>query len=220
MKYKVIKQDILRILGNQFLHGAVSVLCKTVKLNIKNAEKTDTLIKDGQNIVFAFWHGTMLIPWFLQRDKNFSSLVSQSKDGDLLANVLTKWNYHIERGSSHKGGKEALEMLVEKANNKYSISITPDGPTGPARILKAGAVIIAQRSAIPLVLCGVAYKKKYVFEKSWDKFEIPKLFSKINVVYSDPIYIGNELDREEVSKIIDGCSSMLNKLQKEAENFD
>lgn len=220
MKYKEIRQSFLRVLGNQFLYGTVSVLCKTVKLDIKNAAKTDGLIKDGNNIVFAFWHGTMLIPWFLQRDKNFSSLVSQSKDGELLANALVKWNYNVERGSSHKGGKEALEMLIEKANNKYSISITPDGPTGPPRVMKAGAVIIAQRSEIPLVLCGVAYKNKYVLEKSWDRFQIPKFFSKINVIYSDPIYIGKELSREEVSKMIDKCSIKLNELQMEAENFD
>lgn len=152
MKFKEIKRSFLRTLGNYFLYGAVNVLCKTVKFNIKNAHKTEEVLKDGKNIVLAFWHGTMLIPWYLQRNRNFSSLVSQSKDGDLLANILSRWNYNVERGSSHKGGKEALQMLIEKAKENFSISITPDGPTGPPKELKAGAVIIAQRSSIPLVL--------------------------------------------------------------------
>ncbi len=68
---------------------------------------------------------------------------------------------------------------------KYSVAITPDGPTGPARVMKAGAVIAAQRASIPLVLLGVAYSKKYIF-KSWDKFEVPKFFSNVTLVYSNP----------------------------------
>lgn len=220
MKFKKIKQRVLRFLGNHFLYGAISVLCKTVKLNIKNSESVDELIASGKNFVFAFWHGTMLIPWYLQRENNFAALVSQSKDGDLLANILTKWNYKVERGSSHKGGKEALELLMQKVNHNYSVSITPDGPTGPPHELKAGAVIIGQRSSVPLVLCGIGYHKKYVFEKSWDKSQIPKFFSQVNVIYSDPIYIEKDLERSEVSKIIERCNLKLNELQAEAEKFD
>lgn len=219
MKFKEIKQGFLRFVGLYSLHGAVNVLCKSLKINVQNPDGIDKLLSSGQNIVFAFWHGTMLIPWYLQRNKNFSALVSQSKDGDLLANILTKWNYDIARGSSHKGGKKALEILLNKIRENHSVSITPDGPTGPPRIMKAGAVIIAQRSSIPLVLCGIGYDKKYVFN-SWDKSEIPKLFSRVNVIYSDPIFIDKYLEREEVSKIIDECSNKLNELQTKAEKFD
>lgn len=219
MKFKETKQRVLRFLGNYFLHGAVNVLCKTLKIDVQNSKGIDGLLSAGKNIVFAFWHGTMFVPWHIQRNNNFAALVSQSKDGDILANILTKWKYDVARGSSHKGGKEALNLLLDKANSNFSVSITPDGPTGPPCVMKAGAVVVAQRSSIPLVLCGVGSKRKYIF-KSWDKFEIPKLFSRVNVVYSDPIFVTMDLEREEVSKIIDECGVILNRLQLKAEKFD
>lgn len=218
MKIKKLKQDLLRNLGNLFLHKIINVLCKTVKIEKINSSKVDELVDDNQNFVLAFWHGTMLMPWYLHRNQNFSALVSQSKDGGLLANSLIKWGYKVERGSSHKGGKEALNTLLDNSKQNFSVAITPDGPTGPARVMKAGAVITAQRSSIPLILCGVAYKKKYVF-KSWDKFEIPKFFSEIVVKYSEPIIISNELSREETSNVISEYDVMLNQLQEDAEKI-
>ena len=218
MKIRKLKQDLLRNLGNLFLHSIINVLCKTVKIKRLNSSEVDKLVYRNQNFVLAFWHGTMLMPWYLHRNQKFSALVSQSKDGSLLANSLVKWGYKVERGSSHKGGKEALNTLLKNSKNNFSVSITPDGPTGPPREMKAGAVITAQRSEIPLVLCGVAYKKKYIFN-SWDKFEIPKFFSKVVVKYSKPIMVSNKLDRNETSKIIAECNVLLNQLQKDAEEI-
>jgi len=218
MKIKEIKQQLLHNLGNIFLHSIVNVLCKSVKIEKINSNKVDNLIKTNQNFVLVFWHGTMLIPWFVHRNQNFSALVSLSKDGSLLANTLVKWGFKVERGSSHKGGKEALNTLLENSKQNFSVAITPDGPTGPARQMKAGAVITAQRSKIPLVLCGVAYKKKYVF-KSWDKFEVPKFFSKAILKYSEPILIDSGLSREETAEMIVKCDILLNQLQKDAQEI-
>jgi lysophospholipid acyltransferase (LPLAT)-like uncharacterized protein len=216
MKFKEIKQNLLRKLGNLFLHGVINVLCKTVTIERINPDYIEKLEKENSNYVLAFWHGTMLIPWYVNRNKKFAALVSKSKDGSLLANTLIKWGYQVERGSSHKGGKEALNTLLENARNNYSVAITPDGPTGPAKEMKAGAVITAQRAGIPLVLCGVANKRKYIFN-SWDKFEVPKFFSKSVISYSKPIYIEKKLTREETSEIISYCNKLLNQLQKDAE---
>ncbi len=209
---------MLRSLGNLFLHGIINVLCKTVKINILNSEKVERLIQQKPNYVLACWRGIMEIAGYVHRNQNISALVSQSKDGSLLANSLAKWNYKVERGSSHKGGKEALNSMLGNAENKFSIAITPDGPTGPARIMKAGAVIAAQRAQIPLVLLGVAYKKKYIF-KSWDKFEVPKFFSKATLVYSEPVMLSKDLSRDEISKLITEYENLLNQLQKNAEEI-
>ncbi|MCF6269094.1 MAG: lysophospholipid acyltransferase family protein [Melioribacteraceae bacterium] len=216
MKIKEIKQNLLRNLGNIFLHSVINVLCKSVKVNRINYSVIESLLTEKQNFVLAFWHGTMLIPWYLHRGQNFSALISQSKDGALLANSLVKWGYKVTRGSSHKGGKEALETLLENSKRNFSIAITPDGPTGPPRVMKAGAVVTAQRSSIPLVLCGVACSKKYVFN-SWDKFEVPKFFSEVVLKYSEPIFVDENLSRDETSKIIKQCDVELNKLQDDAE---
>lgn len=215
---KKVKQRILRLLGNFLLKWAIDLLCKTLKIEKTNQEVIDNLNRQTQNYVLAFWHSTMLLPWYVHRNQNFAALTSLSKDGDLLARQLKSWNYKVVRGSSSKGGDIALGIMVDLAKNKYSIAITPDGPKGPVRNFKAGAVITAKKSGIPVVLAGVGFQRKWKL-KSWDSFEVPKLFSRAKIVYSEPIFVNSELSYEKTSEIIKKCEQILNELQDSALNL-
>lgn len=218
MIIKTLKKKLLYFLGNNLLGFVIRVLCKTVKYEIINKNCIDSLNDRKQNYVLAFWHETMLTPWYLHRNQNFSAIISQSKDGEILTRLLNLWNYSVARGSSHKGGKDAMKQLLDFAKQKKSIAITPDGPTGPAKILKPGAVVTAKKSNIPLVLAGIGYDKFYQFS-SWDKFKVPHFFSTAKVIYSEPVFIDANLDFEETDAIIKECENILNKLQKEAQTF-
>ncbi len=218
MKLRKIRQDTLRFIGNYFLLNVVDVLCRTLRITFINKNVIEKLDKDGKNYVLAFWHGSMLIPWYLGRNKNFAALISKSKDGDLLSRILKGWNYEVVRGSSSSGGFVALGIMVDYAKNNYSVAITPDGPKGPIHKLKAGAVITAKKSGLPLVMVGIGHEKKRIL-KSWDKFEIPKFFSKVKVVYSEPYYVKGDLNYDETSKVIENSEQELNKLHKEANEF-
>lgn len=218
MSLKKSKQGILRFLGDHFLYFAVTALCKSLKIEKKNFKVIEELKINNQNFVLAFWHGTMILPWYLHGATDFAALTSKSKDGDLLAKILKKWRYQVVRGSSSTGGDVALGIMVDYARNKYSIAITPDGPRGPKQKFKAGAVITAKKSAIPVVLAGVGFKKKKALN-NWDRFEIPHFFSKANIIYSEPIYVQENLSYEETSAIISKCDEELNKLQQSAQDF-
>lgn len=188
---------------------------KTLRIKIVNGESVSKAVYDKRNFVAAFWHGSMMIGWYIYRMKNVAALVSQSKDGEVLASVLEKWNYHVVRGSSSIGGHEALDIMVELMQKNYSLAITPDGPRGPIHKMKAGTVVAAKKSSVPLFLAGIGIKNKIVL-KSWDRFEVPKPFTKVVVVYSDPISIDGNLSREATNDKIVECENLLNKLQKEA----
>ncbi|HED07278.1 MAG TPA: DUF374 domain-containing protein [Ignavibacteria bacterium] len=218
MKIRKLEQAFLRKLGHYTLFQIVNVLCKSLRITFKNKEVIDKLENENQKFVLAFWHGSMLLPWYLQRHKNFAGLTSKSKDGDLLNKVLKLWGYNVVRGSSTEGGEVALGILLDYAKNGCSISITPDGPLGPYRKMKAGAVIAAKKSGLPLVLIGVGFKGKRNL-KSWDKFTVPKLSTKAKVVYSDPIRIDKDLSYGETTKMIVKCEKILNQIQDEAEIF-
>ena len=194
---------------------AINVLLKSVRIKIQNREAVEELIAGKKNFVVAFWHGSMMLGWYLHRDLNCAALVSKSKDGDVLANVLEKWNFKVVRGSSHIGGKEALEMMLDLTKQNFSLSITPDGPTGPVHKMKAGAVVTAKKSKVPLLLLGIGIKSKFVL-KSWDRFEVPKPFTKITAIYSEPMHIDDNLSYDDTSRMIEQCEEILNKLQKEA----
>lgn len=215
---KKVKQTFYRILGNLILKYSLDLLCKTLRVEFINKETIVNLEKQNQNYVLAFWHGTMILPWYIHRNKNFSALTSLSKDGDLLAKQLKHWNYNVIRGSSHKGGDVALGIMVDCAKNKYSIAITPDGPTGPPLKFKAGAVITAKKSNIPLVLAGVGFSRKKLL-KSWDSFQVPMPFSKAKIIYSEPVIIDANLDYDDTDRIIKDCESIMNELQEKAGSF-
>ena len=80
-----------------------------------------------------------------------------------------------------------------------SITITPDGPRGPRHKMKAGAVITAKKSGLPLILVGVGIKNNRSLN-SWDKFAIPKFFTSAALIYSDPIYVDKDIAYEDTSQ--------------------
>lgn len=218
MNLRKIKQDTLRFIGNYLLFGAINVLCKTLRITFENKNVIDELELRGNKFVLAFWHGTMLVPWYLQRGKSLAALTSKSKDGDLLAKILKSWRYQVVRGSSHIGGEVALGIMVDYAKNNSSIAITPDGPTGPLHKMKAGAIITAKKSGLPVVLMGIGYKRK-VELNSWDHFQIPKFFTRVKVIYSEPVYVDKNLSYDETSKIISEYEKKLNDIQESAGSF-
>jgi lysophospholipid acyltransferase (LPLAT)-like uncharacterized protein len=218
MKFRKYKQDILRVIGLIGLSHSINLLCKSLKVTLINKDVINNLVDQNKNFILAFWHGQMLLGWYLHRNNNYTALISKSRDGDLLEKILKHWKYNIVRGSSTHGGDVALGILVDSARNNESILITPDGPRGPINKMKAGAVIAAKKSKTPLILVGVGYKKKKIL-KSWDKFEIPKFFSEAKAVYSDPVYVNPDLSFADTSEIILNCENKLNELQIKANNF-
>ncbi|MGB5289802.1 MAG: lysophospholipid acyltransferase family protein [Ignavibacteriaceae bacterium] len=218
MSLKKSKQGILRFLGDHLLYYILTALCKSLKIVRLNYEVIEILNKNNKNFVLAFWHGTMLLPWYLHGAKNFAALTSKSKDGDLLAKILKKWKYKVIRGSSSTGGDVALGIMIDYAKNKYSVAITPDGPRGPRQNFKAGAAITAKKTGIPLILAGVGFKRKKSLS-NWDKFEIPFFFTTAKIIYSEPIYLNDKLTYEETSAVISKCDTELNKLQQLAQEF-
>lgn len=219
MTLKKIKHDVLRFIGNFTLFFGINVLCKTLRISFVNKKVIDELERDGKNYVVAFWHGTMLLPWYLHRNKNFTALTSKSKDGDLLSKILKHWSYNVIRGSSSVGGDVALSIIVDYAKNNCSIAITPDGPRGPVFKLKAGAVITSKKSGLPLVLMGIGFKNKKLL-RSWDSFQVPFFFTKAAAVFSDPIYVDNKLNYDDTSRVIESCERQLRNLQEEAGKFN
>jgi lysophospholipid acyltransferase (LPLAT)-like uncharacterized protein len=179
----------------------------------------EELKSEGSPFVLAFWHGTMLLPWYLHGNPSVVALTSKSKDGELLARLLKKWNYKVVRGSSSSGGEVALEIMIDYAKNNFSIAITPDGPRGPRHKFKAGAAVTSKKSGLPIILVGIGYQRKKIL-RNWDQFEVPLFFSRAKIIYSVPIYFNANLDYEATSEMISFCEKELNRLQAEAQRFN
>lgn len=142
----------------------------------------------GTPVLLAFWHGRML--YFLHRyhRQRFTILVSRSKDGEFVTQVLQRFGVHVTRGSSRHGGAQALREIVRKVRSGYHAAFTPDGPRGPRYQVQPGIVAVAQKTGAAIVPVTYSARWKKVF-RSWDAFLMPLPFSRIVVIYGEPIYV-------------------------------
>jgi lysophospholipid acyltransferase (LPLAT)-like uncharacterized protein len=207
MENRAVQRIVFRLLA-----AIVRGVCRTLRVKRVHALAVDALRSEKKNFVVAFWHGSMALGWHAHapaQTETMSALVSLSKDGAILAAVLERWGFTLIRGSSHIGGKEALQSMVDAASRGSSLCVTPDGPTGPRHRMKPGALLTAQRAGIPLVIVGIAAKNKKVFTRSWDKFEIPLPFSRVCLWYEGPFMIPADADRETVNAMLETVQQRL-----------
>lgn len=163
----------------------------------------------SQRVIYAFWHRNIIPLTYLHKFQGIAIMVSRSQDGELIAGPVNVLGYHTPRGSSSKGSLAALKEMLKLAR-KHTLAITPDGPKGPAQKIKDGLLYLSYQSKLSIVPVAVDIQKEKVFN-SWDKFRLPKLFSKINVTYGEPIPIKN---KEEIKTKVSYVQEKLDILEK------
>lgn len=181
----------------------IKALSCLVRFEIQISPKTLEKINKNQPFVIAFWHGELLLQplicnRFLQSHQNASVLISQHFDGDLISRTIRFFGIDSLRGSSSKGGIRVLLNAVKKIESQEYIVITPDGPRGPYHSVADGIVFLAQKSKTPIVISRVIYQSAWEF-KSWDRFKIPKPFSKVHCIIKEPLNIESlKLDEAKI----------------------
>ena len=133
----------------------------------------------------------------------------------VLTAVLKRWGYRLTRGSSSTAGPEALAEMVAGVTMGHTLLITPDGPRGPARQMKRGALLVAQRTQRPLILLGVGYANAHTL-RNWDRFQIPKPWSRVRLSYSDPMIIPPDLSGEPFDAAVAAIGRQLEDLSEKA----
>lgn len=168
----------------------------------------------GQKI-HIFWHEYILFPLYLRGHCNLAMLLSQHRDAEILSRVAHHLGFEFVRGSTRRGGVAALRQLLRKSR-RMNLTITPDGPRGPRRQLAPGAIFLASKLGLPLVATGYAFDRPWRAH-SWDRFAVPRPFSRARAVPSPEIYIPPNLDREGLEHYRQKVERLLNRLTLEAE---
>jgi len=160
-------------------------------------------VKDTPSVVI-FWHGEIIMMPYAYRDyrhsTNMDIIVSRHHDGDISARMIRIFGGGTVRGSSSKGGAQALKEVFRCIKRGRDIGLTPDGPRGPRHSVADGAALIAQKKDIPIVAMNCRASKSWRL-KSWDKLFIPKPFCTLDFYYSDPFYV-TDLSIEDAKKMI------------------
>jgi lysophospholipid acyltransferase (LPLAT)-like uncharacterized protein len=164
----------------------IRILGWTWRIRVVNAAATvDALRREKRPIIFALWHGDMLPLLYQHRNEGVAVLISEHRDGELIAQVALRLGFRTVRGSTTRGAGRALVGLVRTLRAGGDIAVTPDGPRGPAHSFAPGVLIAAQRAAASIVACGVSTPRAWHL-RSWDRFRIPKPFSRVTVAYAGP----------------------------------
>jgi lysophospholipid acyltransferase (LPLAT)-like uncharacterized protein len=164
--------------------GIIRLLGSTLRITLKDDE--DLLATLGpEPVLFAFWHNRILMmPYFFRKfcpDRTLTVMISRSRDGDLISDIAFRFGIRAARGSSSKFGSDALRALVETVREGNNGGITPDGPRGPRYQIQPGILALADKTGSPVVPVTAHYDRKWEL-RSWDRFQIPRPFSKCEVV--------------------------------------
>lgn len=170
--------------------------CRVVKVEGEEKER-EAVGRSGGGAVYAGWHQRMSYHFHHFGSRHATTMVSQSRDGEYAARIAKWLGLKCVRGSSTRGGLGALKELVRRIRNGEIGGMLADGPLGPARVAKIGSLIIARDAEVPLIGVHWGADRCWV-ANSWDRYIIPKPFSRVVFLYSEPIWIPKGTRGEEL----------------------
>ncbi len=149
--------------------------------------------------IAALWHGRMLLPIKSFSRDRLHVLVSMSGDGDVSEQLLRAFKYKVVRGSKSRGGARSLREMLEILRARGIIVITPDGPRGPRHAMNPGLAWLAKATGYPILPCGLVADRAWRL-KSWDRFTIPKPWSRVKIVFAEPVGVAREATDDEQAR--------------------
>lgn len=191
----------------------LKVLGATWRVRWVGREHTAALRRDGQNWIYAFWHGGLLALIYSHRYQGIKVLVSTHRDGELVSRVISKLGFNAVRGSTTRGGGRALFALA-RLRDGTPIGVAPDGPRGPSRRVHPGVIYLAQRSGLPIVPLTSAADPCWR-AGSWDRFAVPLPFSSCAIGYGEPMWVPSEARGSDIDELAAELERRLSSLQNE-----
>lgn len=185
IRFSLKKRAVLAVVP-RLAAWALKTISATCRMDVREQGHADGVVAGHGHVLFAIWHETLAAAAWRYRNTNGHTLTSYSYDGELAARALRGFGLRAVRGSSSRGGAEALKQLQRALELIEIVGFTLDGPRGPRRVAKPGIAVLAYRSGMPIVPNAFAVSPAWRL-RSWDRFCIPKPFARIVCAYGPPI---------------------------------
>lgn len=212
-----------------FLFLAFCVAWPIVKLyrltcRIEHQGPLLSYLENDKPVLLTWWHQDMLFNFAyltrFARKRKIATIISHSRDGEIAAYMVRKFGIIPVRGSSSKGGREALAELASLVQKENAIGIIVcDGPRPPARVAKFGIVALGRATGLPIIKVRSWGKRQYIFRKSWPKLAVVYPFSRVVLMADEPLFVPPETTQEE----LEGCRRQveegLNRLADRSERY-
>jgi hypothetical protein len=171
----------------------------------------------GEPFILCFWHGRLLMmPYCWNRRVAIHMLISQHRDGQIIARTVGHFGIRTIAGSSRRGGAGALRAMLKALQAGDCVGITPDGPRGPRMRVSDGIVSVARLAGVPVIPATFAVGRGKVLG-TWDRFVVAWPFARGVLVWGEPIAIGREADGAAVEAARSRIEAALNAITAEAD---
>jgi len=182
-----------------FLYRFVRAYAWTFRLEVENEATWMMYHQNGGRVLLCTWHQQFFAA--IRHFQNYRAhrpglIISRSKDGEIIASVASRTGWDPVRGSSSRGGVEAMRQLIEKLRQTRLAGHIVDGPQGPVGVVKNGLIRIAHAADAVIVPFYVSANRAWYF-KSWDRFMLPKPFSRVRLHFGEMIRLTATEDEAE-----------------------
>lgn len=175
------------------------LIAKTWRSRLVNASAIPPRDSKEKPVVVVAWHGTLLPTVWMLRNRGYVPLASTHGDAEIMVRILDRLGYaRAARGSTTRGGLRALLEMVQQLEQGKTVALLPDGPKGPPRVAQVGALVTAFRYGTVIMPVGVYAPSAWRFN-SWDRFTLPKPFSRVVVAVGEPF-----VPRHDGKRLLEG----------------
>lgn len=210
----MIREKVLSYIG----WVLISIWSRTIRIQFIEKKIPDQLRAEGNNLIYAFWHGRQFLLFHNHRNTGIVIPASESRDGDIQAGVLLHFGFDVVRGSSKRKGDRALLGLVDGLRKGKDIALAVDGPRGPIYEVKQGITYLAGKLNKPIVPVSTSAKRFWILEKIWDKYMLPVPFTRGVIVYGEPIVVRG-IQEEELESKRRELTDALNRVMSRADAY-
>lgn len=218
LSYFSIKQRFIIKTVGLVSYWWIRLMGHTVRWEVVDWHHYEEIQRAGNRIIYTFWHNCVFLATWFWRRRGIVVMSSRSFDGECTGRLIYRLGYGRARGSSTRGAGQAMRQLVACLNHQMDVAFTIDGPRGPRFIAKPGAVRLARMTGQAILPFHIS-AERYWEAKSWDRFQIPHLFTRAVVLLGKPIYVAPTASDDELAEHQAELQATLDELRTRAEQW-
>lgn len=195
---RIKKDELIFLLATRLTWLILLLWGRLTRIKVIGRHHWEWAIRQKRGVIAAMWHGRLLLPLYCHRNEKIIPMVSQHRDGEMIAQTAERLGYEPVRGSSTRGGYEAYQGMLAALHQGKICAIMPDGPKGPRHRLKFGLVLLAKQANAIIVPVSFAASKKFKIN-SWDQFVLWKPLARSVLMYGKPILIPKKMTKKQLA---------------------
>src|SRR5438477_4186944 len=197
----------------------INLIGRTVRFEIEGWDNWEAASRDGQILIYTFWHNRVFLATYFWRRRRIVVMTSRSFDGEYIARFIQRFGYGAARGSSTRGATGAIVEMIRLMRAGCPTAFTIDGPKGPRYVAKMGAVLLARKTGNPILPFTITANRFWEAKKSWDRTQVPKPLARAHVLIAPPIYVPSDATDQQLKAKRDELQSALDEINHREEEW-